>query len=123
MKRCTQCILPSSGINIKFADKGICNFCRTYEKHKAKISDFDGFLPLFKNRIDRVRGKYHYDCMIGICGGKDSSYVAYQLCQKYDLNPLLVTFDNGYLTDYARDNIKRIVEKLGKDHMLYVLDA
>jgi hypothetical protein len=116
-KRCTRCILPATGANIDFDRQGRCNFCRTYDKYGAVLRDYDRLHPLLMQRIERIRGRQRYDCMIGLSGGKDSSYVAYRLCKEYGLNALLVTFDNGFLTDYARRNIALIAERLGADHL------
>lgn len=63
--------------------------------------------------------KSKYDCVIGLSGGKDSSYVAYLSVKEYQMNPLCVTFDNGLMSREARDNIKKIVDYLNIDHVFY----
>jgi hypothetical protein len=122
MKTCRRCILPSTAANIEFDSEGVCNYCRTYEHYRDLLTNFEHLRPLLLDRIDRFRGKYEYDCMIGLSGGKDSSYVAYRLVKEYKLKALLYTYDNGFLSDYALQNIRQVVEKLGMDHVLFTPD-
>lgn len=122
MKLCTRCILPDAGVNIVFDAEGVCNFCRTYDRYGAALRDLDALRPLLQDRFDRVRGRYAYDCLVGLSGGKDSSYVAHRLVTEYKLKTLLVTYDNGFLTDFARENIRTVAETLGQDHLYLVPD-
>jgi len=122
MKTCCRCILPSTAANIEFDSEGVCNYCRTYERYREILTDYEHLRPLLLDRIDRFRGKYEYDCMIGLSGGKDSSYVAYRLIKEHKLRALLYTYDNGFLSDYARQNIKQVVGELGMDHVLFTPD-
>jgi hypothetical protein len=115
-------LLNSNYRNIKFDKEGICNYCRAYENLQDKLTDFKKAQELLKDRFKRFKGKYAYDCLVGITGGKDSTYLAYQLKNKYRLNILAFTFDNGFLTDYARDNISQVVKKLDIDHIFYKVD-
>jgi hypothetical protein len=86
------------------------------------LEDKKNLTKLFKKRIDRVKGQYDYDCLLGISGGKDSSYVLYMLKNKYNLKVLTYTFNNNYLTDYAKNNIKNLVDEFGVDHFFYKPD-
>ncbi|MBU0634334.1 MAG: hypothetical protein KKB82_07575 [Candidatus Omnitrophica bacterium] len=71
---------------------------------------------ILEQKLKLIRGKGEYDCLVGISGGKDSAYVAYQLKNRYGLKVLTYTNDNGFLTDCARENISLIVEKLHLEH-------
>ncbi|MFW5739759.1 MAG: hypothetical protein ACOC1F_05275 [Myxococcota bacterium] len=117
MTTCTRCLLTHQSPNVRFDDDGVCNHCATYEAHAHKLRDFDALRPLLHQRFDRVRGKQRYDALVGLSGGKDSSYVAYKLVREHGLTVLLMTYDNGFLTDYAKKNIAHIVEQLGQDHV------
>jgi hypothetical protein len=63
-----------------------------------------------------------YDCMLLFSGGKDSAYALYQLLEM-DLKVLTYTLDNGYISENAKDNIRRIVAALGVDHVFGTTSA
>ncbi len=115
--RCTRCILPGNFPNIKFDANGICNYCREWDK---KWKDFDyikseqKLLTIFEWAKSKKRS---YDCLVPFSGGRDSSYVLYLLKKRYGLNPLVVTFNNLFMSNYALENIFRIVEFLNVDHI------
>ena len=123
VKRCCQCILPATGPNIDFDQDGVCNYCRSYAEYGPLVSELNRLRPLFLQRIARARQHSPHECLVGLSGGKDSSYVAYVLRRKYGLNPLLVTYDNGFINDYARENIRRVVQGLELDHVYVDYDA
>jgi hypothetical protein len=122
MRMCTRCVLPETYRNITYARAGVCNYCRTYDEVKARLTDWDTLGRLRDQRIERVRGRHAYDALIGISGGKDSSWIALQLSRRHKLKVLGFTFDNGFLTDYARNNIKLVAEKLGIEHFFHETD-
>jgi len=122
LKHCTRCILPDNYRNIRVDDDGVCNYCRSYEDLEERLTDFESLGRLLEQRFDRFRGKHAYDCLAGLSGGKDSSYVAMRLKQDHGLNVLAFTFDNGFLTDYARENIEKVTGTLGIDHFFYQVD-
>ncbi|RLF29158.1 MAG: hypothetical protein DRJ99_03840 [Thermoplasmata archaeon] len=119
MKTCKACILSENFPGIKFDRKGICNFCSTYNKYKARLTDYNTLKKIFMKKIQQVKGKYEYDCLVGISGGKDSSYILYMLKNHYKLNVLAYTFDNGFMTEYAKNNIKNVIENVDVDHFFY----
>jgi len=119
MKTCTRCILPSNYRNIRFDADGVCNYCRTYEELRPRLTDFEHLRTLFESRLNRYRGRFQYDVLVGISGGKDSSYLVYTLKKDYGLRVLAYTSDNGFMKDFPRRNIKRVVEKLKVDHFFY----
>lgn len=121
-RMCSRCVLPDTYRNITFDRQGVCNYCRTYDEVRARLTDWDRLGRLRDERIARVRGKQTYDALIGISGGKDSSWIALQLSRRHGLNVLGFTFDNGFLTDYARDNIRRVADRLGIDHFFHETD-
>lgn len=122
---CTRCVMDTSDPDIEFDSLGRCNHCRDYEQkiiepesnNEKKSIEIDELTSRIKTH--GKRGKY--DCLIGISGGVDSCYVAY-LCHKWGLNPLLMHMDNGWNTDVAVKNVKKVVDKLGLDYVSYVLD-
>ncbi|MEW6711135.1 MAG: hypothetical protein AB1403_15005 [Candidatus Riflebacteria bacterium] len=123
MKLCSRCVAPETALNLSFDNAGVCNLCRTHDRIDRKTLAPEQLRPLLEQRFDRFRGRAQYDAMVGLSGGKDSSYVALRLVKDFGLRVLLFTYDNGYLTDYARQNIRRVVEKLGQDHIFLGPDS
>ena len=80
---------------------------------ETKIKDME-------KEFDRAkRKKSSYDCLIPLSGGKDSIYALY-LCDKiYDMKVLGITFDNGFLSEHARNNISEAVRRTNADHIYY----
>jgi len=111
--RCKRCILPSSYPGIHFDDQGICNYCLASNEANRKPEKY------LRIELDRIiyshKGKGKYDVVVGLSGGKDSSYVAYYLRKEYDLKILGINFDNGYRSDYAVRNLEALVNKLEID--------
>jgi N-acetyl sugar amidotransferase len=111
---------------ISFDENGICNFCRHYDEVLVDeiFSNKDGELRLNKliQEIKRRGRKRKYDCLIGISGGVDSSYVAYLVKKKYGLRAFAVHLDNGWNTELAVANVENIVKKLDIDLHTHVLD-
>lgn len=122
---CTRCVMDSSDPAISFNQQGECNLCTEFIEKRAKHnyhglnSDED-----FKNLISTMKlagkGK-KYDCVVGLSGGVDSSYVAY-LCKKNGLRVLAAHMDNGWNSNEAVQNIENIARKLDIDYESYVLD-
>lgn len=123
MKQCQRCLLPVGSFGVKKLDtKGVCKYCNYFEKWSFCYADYNKHHQVFKEKITRIRGDGDYDVMAGLSGGKDSTYVLYQLVHKYKLKVLAVTYNNGFLSEYARQNISKIVKHLGVDHFFYEPD-
>lgn len=110
--------------NIEFDQSGVCNYCLEAEllipKYKyTKQQEDENLSQIEKTIKSDQRGKY--DCVVGLSGGVDSSYVAY-LAKKMGLNPLCVHFDNGWNSELAVSNIKKVVDTCGFDLETYVID-
>ncbi len=112
--------------DIVFDENGVCNHCKEAEKKLAKISfDTEEEREKELNRIiekikSEGKGK-KYDCVIGLSGGVDSSYLAYKV-KELGLRPLAVHLDNGWNSELAVQNIETIVNKLGIDLYTHVID-
>lgn len=117
--------MDTSDPEIVFDDKGVCNHCHSYDSQaKALVwSDAERDAKL-KQLIDKIKSEgkgREYDCIIGVSGGVDSTYVAH-LCHQYGLRPLAVHLDNGWNSELAVENIKRTLDKLNIDLDTEVLD-
>jgi N-acetyl sugar amidotransferase len=111
--------------NIQFDKDGISNYYHDYLKFiNNNILDAESKEQKFKQIVDQIKlngkGK-KYDCLIGLSGGADSSYIAY-LAKLNNLRPLVVHFDYGWNTDAAISNIENIINKLGFELYTYVID-
>ncbi len=125
-KQCTKCVLDTTSKHITFDENGICNFCKKYDSFAAKFiskskidkkKEFDFAITKIKKYGENKK----YNCIVGLSGGVDSSYIAY-LSKQTDLRPLVVHFDNGWNSEQAVKNIERIVNKLGFDLYTHVVD-
>lgn len=122
MKRCNICMLPEDKFNVTLNEHGVCNYCTHYDQNEEHIKSLKDREAILVNRFDKLKGKYSYDALVGLSGGKDSTYVLYQMVKKYKLKVLALTYDNGFLTDYAKESIKHTVEELGVEHVFYKPD-
>lgn len=112
MRRCKKCILPETFPGIKFDEKGVCNYCYSYEPIKVLGErEFERKLSQYKEK-----GK-KYDCIVPISGGRDSAFVLHQVVKKYGMRVLALTVDSGAISPEGYRNIKTITEKLGVDHI------
>jgi len=125
-KICSRCVMDQTATEITFDEIGVCNFCNNYDQVLINeiFSDKGGEGKLEKLIKDiKEKGKNSkYDCLIGLSGGVDSSYVAYLVAQKYGLRALAVHLDNGWNTELAVANVEQIVKRLDIDLSTYVLD-
>ena len=120
---CTKCILTSEDASeITFDTNGVCSFCNHYETSlKSQVSKSDRSKDLEQLIKDvKEKGK-EYDCIIGVSGGVDSTYVAYLAKQK-GLRPLAVHLDYGWNSELAVANIRSTLNVLGIDLYTHVVD-
>jgi N-acetyl sugar amidotransferase len=117
--------MDTSDPAITFDENGNCNHCdHFFKEHKNNIyqgEKSDRQLEIIVNKIKKAKGKKKYDCLVGISGGVDSSYVAYKVVQ-LGLNPLAVHVDNGWDSEESVNNIKNVCNKLNIDYQSYVLN-
>jgi N-acetyl sugar amidotransferase len=124
-KRCVRCLMDTSDSEISFDDEGICNHCKSYqERLNSRIytqEEREEKLSYLVNKIKSKSLNEDYDCIIGVSGGVDSTYVAY-LTKKLGLRPLAIHFDNGWNSELAVSNIEKVLKKLDIDLLTYVID-
>lgn len=124
---CARCVMDTSDPDIFFNAEGLCNHCLKYDSMvgdivaRADRGERQSELEKIVERIkERGRGN-DYDCIMGLSGGVDSSYVAYT-AKRLGLRPLAVHFDSGWNSELAVNNIENIVKKLGVDLHTHVVD-
>ena len=122
---CKKCIMDTSDPDITFDDRGWCNHCVRYLEELPKRMVHENQA---KNTLDKLVDKIksdgknkEYDCIVGVSGGVDSTWVAY-LCKKMGLRPLAVHFDNGWNSELAVSNIEKTLDQLDIDLYTYVID-
>jgi len=114
LRRCSQCVLPETHETIMFDDAGVCNICRQHEFKQANI-DWAAKKKEFDVLVESFRGKADYDCIIPYSGGKDSTWTLYYMVKEYNIKPLVVRFDHGFLRPNIHENTTRVLRKLGVD--------
>lgn len=117
-KICTRCIMDTTAIGITFDEKGECSFCKLHDKLEARYPLNEEGKKALNNIIDKVKrnGKNKkYDCIIGVSGGRDSTYLLYLAKKIWELRPLAVHFNDGFDNPVAGENIKNAVRILGID--------
>lgn len=118
-QRCTRCVMDTTDSKITFDERGVCDHCRNFDKNIAP------FWKPNENRIDeleelakkiRETGRNsEYDCILGLSGGADSSYLAYIAKEVMHLRPLAYVVDTGWNLNVAVENIEKIVKGLNLD--------
>jgi N-acetyl sugar amidotransferase len=115
---CANCIMDTSDSNITFDDRGWCDYCNNYYKNILPHWHPDDAIGRaeIERQVDAIKrdgkGRDH-DCLIGISGGVDSSYVVYIAKEKFGLRPLLYHVDAGWNSQQAVHNVERLVDGLG----------
>lgn len=123
-KVCTRCVMDNTVEGIRFDEKGECTFCKIHDDLEKKFPLNEETPKRLQQLVDKIkkdgRGK-KYDCILGVSGGRDSTYTLYNAV-KLGLRPLAVHFDNGWNSEIAVQNIKNATEKLGVDLHTHVAD-
>jgi N-acetyl sugar amidotransferase len=126
LQTCTKCVYDTTVGNITFDSEGICNYCRNYERLAKKYINIPQEvktkeLDLIVSKIKNLGKGKPYDCILGLSGGVDSSYLAW-MAKDLGLRPLLVHFDNGWNSELAVKNIENIINILNYDLNTYVFN-
>jgi N-acetyl sugar amidotransferase len=115
LKYCVRCVMPHTKPDLRLDESGVCNACKSYEARR----EVDW--PTRRRELDTVLERYrsrdgsHWDCIVPVSGGKDSTYQVIRMLQ-LGMNPLCVTATTCDLSDIGRKNIQNI-KNLGVDYM------
>lgn len=121
---CTRCIYDDRVASITFDENGVCNYCHQLS---SLVEQYGTGRPKgeaeFEKTLDQIRvaGKNKpYDCIIGVSGGTDSSFMVHQAVKEWGLRPLAVHYDNTWNSAIATQNIARVLRPLGVDLYTHV---
>ena len=123
-RHCVRCGLADNVPNVSFDANGVCDHCHRYEAIRGQAEAW------FRNPADlvalreraRATRTGEYDCVALLSGGKDSTYALFQLVEMgFDVYAL--TLDNGFISDGAKENVRRSVAALGIDHEFATTEA
>ena len=116
---CTKCVMDTTDSKIIFDENGVCDHCKIY---------FSDILPVWQkgknreNQLDEIVSKIKssnkeadFDCIMGMSGGIDSSYLLYSMVKEYGMRPLVFHVDAGWNSQIAVNNIERLIDGLGLD--------
>jgi len=124
VQECVKCIYDERTPGISFDSEGVCNYCRMHEQLESEYpigSEGEKKLVDLANRIKRDGKGKEFDCVIGVSGGCDSSYLCH-LAIELGLRPLGVHFDNTWNSRIAVENIHNVLKKLDIELYTYVMD-
>ncbi|MDD5308272.1 MAG: hypothetical protein PHU25_13195 [Deltaproteobacteria bacterium] len=116
---CKRCVLPESRPDIWLDGDGVCNICRDFEKQTDAGGQVHFLESDFIKILNQNKSRGKYDCLIMCSGGKDSTASLYYMTKRYKLTPLAFTFDHGFETDDALENVRNAVEILGVDFLFF----
>lgn len=116
---CTRCVMDTTDPQIVFDDAGQCDHCVDYDTRvKPNWDTGPEGLRALEATVDRIRaagrGK-DFDCLLGLSGGVDSSFMLHEMVRRFGLRPLVFHVDAGWNSELAVHNINVLVEKLGLD--------
>ena len=96
---CKICVMDTSDENIKFDKDGVCDYCKNFNKNiKKNFENYDISKDKILDISKKIKNKSNnkYDCLIGISGGVDSSYLAHFVKKELKLNPIVIHVDTGW---------------------------
>ncbi len=116
---CTNCVMDTSDSRITFDENGVCDHCNDFYKNVKPNwhPDVQGKKELAKivEKIKKDGRKRDFDCLLGISGGVDSSYMLHLAVKEFGLRPLVFHVDGGWNSELAVHNIQVMIDKLGLD--------
>ncbi|MBD3318137.1 MAG: N-acetyl sugar amidotransferase [Chitinivibrionales bacterium] len=122
---CSQSVMDTEGTEIEFDDNGVSQYVPKFLADLGYLpktdAERDAQLRRYVRQIKKAGTGKKYDCIVGMSGGVDSTYVAY-IAKNLGLRPLAVHVDNGWNSELAVCNIENAVKKLGIDLYTHVID-
>lgn len=116
---CSNCVMDTSDANISFDADGVCDHCRGFKEHVEPnwFPNAEGerrFAAVVEQILEDGKGR-DFDCILGMSGGLDSSYLLHKSVKEFGLRPLVFHVDGGWNSDIAVSNIQSLVDGLNLD--------
>lgn len=114
-QRCVRCIMDTSVAGINFDAAGTCNFCKLHDKMDKEFPNGAAGKLKLAEIAKGIKSRRHgkpYDCIVGISGGRDSSFTLHTVVRTLGLKPLVVHFNNGFGNPVAGENMGKLCKKL-----------
>lgn len=124
LRTCNRCVMDVSDPDIRFHDDGTCNHCNDFLAQRSRFASGPDLDRRLEGMVAEMKAQGHgkqYDCVVGVSGGVDSTYVAF-VAKELGLRPLAVHLDNGWNSELAVHNIEHTLKVLGIDLHTFVLD-
>jgi N-acetyl sugar amidotransferase len=123
---CSNCVMDTTDAAIVFDANGLCDHCATFyeviePRWRASATGGQELSRIVARIKESGKGK-DFDCIIGMSGGIDSSYLTYLAKEQFGLRPLVFHVDAGWNSQIALNNIEKLVDKLGLDLYTEVID-
>ncbi len=124
-RMCTRCVMDATVPGIHFDAQGVCNYCHMHDNLEAMFPTGKAGEAVLSRMAEQMRqaGKGRkYDCVVGVSGGRDTSYCLYYVKEKMGLRPLAVHFDNGWDSDISKTNLAKVCDGLDVDLHTIIMD-
>lgn len=116
---CIRCCIPATQEGVKFDEMGICQACQSSEQ-KIHINWVEKDKELRKIFAEaKAKAGNNYDCIVGISGGKDSTFQLHVLTKVYGMKPLAVTHSHNWFSETGWYNLLNSLEKFNVDHIMF----
>ncbi len=125
VQACVRCVLDTEVPGIRFDENGICNYCHMQDKLDRTYplgEQGHAILEQMAEKIRRSGRGRRYDCVVGVSGGRDTSYCLYYCKEKLGLRPLAVHFDNGWDSDTSKTNLAKLCDAMDVDLHTIIMD-
>lgn len=116
---CTKCVMDTTDPNIFFDENGVCDHCHDFQNNvKPNWHTDERGRQYLSSIVDKIKtsGKDNdFDCLLGLSGGVDSSFMLHLAVKEFGLRPLVFHVDGGWNSELAVHNINVMIDKLGLD--------
>jgi 3'-phosphoadenosine 5'-phosphosulfate sulfotransferase (PAPS reductase)/FAD synthetase len=116
---CNNCVMDTTDPNIIFDENGVCDHCHDFQNNVKPNWHTDekgkSELEAIVRKIKKAGQKNEFDCLLGLSGGVDSSYMLHLAVKEFGLRPLVFHVDGGWNSELAVHNINVMIDKLGLD--------
>lgn len=110
---CIRCTVDTTVPGHNFDKDGLCSYCRLHERLEKVFPIGNGKLEALIKKIKYEGRNNKLDCVVGISGGRDSTYTLYMLKKVWGLRPIAVHFNDGFGNPVAGENMHKATKKLG----------